>query len=318
MKNTVKLDEATKPKKEKPAPSSTVKKEKSETDSKKKGKNWSQKEENLLIDLVSDKKSIIESKATNRTFKNLNIKNQTWKDIEGLFNNNLGVNHRSLDQLKSKWDNLKTSAKKRNDALKRHLNTTGAPPDPKLHLTPKEEKILGVMSAALDPIKNEFDSDNSDESTRTQSLDAAANVIDLENLASTIPLESLPVPDTPRIVADTESGTSEPPPKRCAEMKTPGTSSTTKQPRSISKNLTVDLDQERLEYLQLQKQFLRQRQEAFLQTLRNIDTYAAAGMGYGGNTTQSFVDHPSLLRTAARSSALVDMVSESFAVMDDF
>ena len=42
----------------------------------KKGKNWSKSEEGILIDLIADKRDIIESKATNRTFKNLNLKNE--------------------------------------------------------------------------------------------------------------------------------------------------------------------------------------------------------------------------------------------------
>ena len=52
-----------------------------------------------------------------------------------------GTKFKTLDQLKAKWDNMKTTAKSRSDALKKHLNKTGASPDPNLVLTAEEKRV---------------------------------------------------------------------------------------------------------------------------------------------------------------------------------
>ena len=98
------------------------------------------------------------------TFRNLNIKNVTWKEIGDLFNSDIrniqaGTKFKTLDQIKAKWDNMKTTAKSRSDALKKRLNKTGASPDPKLVLTGEEEKVMDLMAGVKDPIKCEFDND---------------------------------------------------------------------------------------------------------------------------------------------------------------
>ena len=125
---------------------------------------WTKQEMSILLSLVQHRKTIIENKATNRTFRNLNIKNATWKEIGDLFNSDIrniqaGTKFKTLDQLKAKWDNMKTTAKSRSDALKKHLNKTGASPDPNLVLTAEEEKVMDLMASVKDPIKCEFDND---------------------------------------------------------------------------------------------------------------------------------------------------------------
>ena len=89
------------------------------------------------------------------TFRNLNIKNATWKEIGDLFNNDIrniqaGTKFKTLDQIKAKWDNMKTTAKSRSDALKKRLNKTGASPDPNLVLT-AEEKGYGSYGECKGP-----------------------------------------------------------------------------------------------------------------------------------------------------------------------
>ena len=46
----------------------------------KKSKNWSPEETSWLIDQIAKRRNIIESKATNRGFKELNMKNSAWLD----------------------------------------------------------------------------------------------------------------------------------------------------------------------------------------------------------------------------------------------
>ena len=70
-----------------------------------------------------------------------------------------GTKFKTVDQLKAKWDNMKTTAKSRSDALNKHLNKTGASPDPNLVLTAEEEKVMDLMAGVKDPIKCEFDND---------------------------------------------------------------------------------------------------------------------------------------------------------------
>jgi hypothetical protein len=255
----------------------------------------------------------------------LNLKNQTWKDISDLFNNNLGVNHRSLDQLKSKWDNLKTAAKKRNDALKRHLSKTGAAPDPTLNLTAKEERILAVMSGALEPIKNEFDSDNLSEyipkvemsGPRSPLSSIASHAESPVTAISVINLEADSSQETQRetqeeIQRDSEKQEGEDDDmkkvlgKRNAnEMKTPGASSAVKRPRTNSKTL----DQMRIEYLELQETLLKVRHSRFMQLMDTIEACAMAGCHERLDSSQ--------LQTTAEGCKLADMISESFGVMEE-
>ena len=53
------------------------------------GKKWSPEETRFLIDQVDKKRHIIESKATNRGFKELNLKNETWQEICLAHNNKI-------------------------------------------------------------------------------------------------------------------------------------------------------------------------------------------------------------------------------------
>ena len=284
----------------------TCKKEPSESDGnyKKKGKNWSKSEEGILIDLIADKRDIIESKATNRTFKNLNLKNQAWKEVFALYNNNLGVNHRSIEQLKSKWDNLKTSAKKRSDALKRHLNQTGAAPNPKLNLSPNEEKILGIMMGAFDPIKNEYDSDNAIEEKETKvemtgCVSPVATVIDLEE--DSRPEGQLEETD------DMETATR----KRDVDvMKTPGNSGTAASKRPKTQAQT--LNQLRMDYMELQKTLLLERHQRYMQLMDTLETCAR-------ETSRLREERPehSQLQDLETNTQLADLITQSFGVISE-
>jgi len=73
-------------------------------------KHFSEYEINSLIELVNEKKSIIESKKTD--FGTKDNKNKAWIKIAEAFNSDEKVKKRTFKQPKKKWENLKTRAKK--------------------------------------------------------------------------------------------------------------------------------------------------------------------------------------------------------------
>lgn len=159
-----------------------VKKEAKEK--KTKSKNWKPEETAWLVDAVSRKRDIIESKATNRGFRELNMKNTAWCEIEKAYNNKVNFTQRSIESIKAKWDNLKTECKKKADALKKHLNQTGAAPDSKLALSPQEERVMAVMNAVKNSLTNPFDDDAGNASISYSCGPApAGNENDSDNIA---------------------------------------------------------------------------------------------------------------------------------------
>ena len=48
------------------------------------------------------------------------------------------------------------------DNYRKHLTATGTCPNPKLIPTAQKEKILAIMAAVKEPLKNEFDDDDDD------------------------------------------------------------------------------------------------------------------------------------------------------------
>ncbi|XP_045473224.1 uncharacterized protein LOC123679785 [Harmonia axyridis] len=76
---------------------------------KKKKKFFSVEDQLLLLDLILKEKDIIENKITNKLTNE--EKDKTWQNICSSFNSST-YHPRSVDQLKTKFDNLKTKAKK--------------------------------------------------------------------------------------------------------------------------------------------------------------------------------------------------------------
>ncbi|KAG5864220.1 hypothetical protein JTB14_033986 [Gonioctena quinquepunctata] len=76
-----------------------------ELDRKKKSVSFSVEEQLRLLDLINKEKNIIENKTTNK-FTN-DEKDKAWQRVTAAFNA-LALHRRNMDQLKSKYDNLKT------------------------------------------------------------------------------------------------------------------------------------------------------------------------------------------------------------------
>ena len=79
------------------------------TDKRKRSSNWDSSEISLLRQLVQDNMSTLRSKLTNSVTNSR--KNSIWKDIAVQINS-LGLHHRTDKEVKTKWQNMQTSAKK--------------------------------------------------------------------------------------------------------------------------------------------------------------------------------------------------------------
>jgi hypothetical protein len=73
-------------------------------------KPFSDKETNLLLELVRDKRSIIESKKSG--FLDTDRKRKTWEILTDEFNSSSEVSQRTTSQLRKRWENCKRTAKK--------------------------------------------------------------------------------------------------------------------------------------------------------------------------------------------------------------
>jgi len=124
---------------------------------KSKQKQFSVDESVRLIDLISDPahKAIVLNKGRETAI--VNKKNAAWKTIHAAYNGE-GQRPRDLDQLKKKWENLVTQAKK-NGAEERtqRVVTGGGPAAPAMSAI--SQKVLGILGDQVMPLRNEFDSD---------------------------------------------------------------------------------------------------------------------------------------------------------------
>jgi len=89
----------------------------------KRAQNFSEAEKIMLINLVQEKKDVLENKRSDAvTSKN---KDKCWKIIERLFNSRSSSEYRSSEVLKSCWENLKKKTRKFFADEKMQLYKTG-------------------------------------------------------------------------------------------------------------------------------------------------------------------------------------------------
>lgn len=106
--------------------------------------NFSASEINKITVLVEENLQIIQSKLTNSITNKK--KQEVWAKITGQVNA-IGVAHRSVQDIKDKWKNLQTTAKKEFSRQKRSFAQTGGGPACK---KPKEttERIMRLFENA--------------------------------------------------------------------------------------------------------------------------------------------------------------------------
>ncbi|PSN36016.1 hypothetical protein C0J52_12139 [Blattella germanica] len=118
-------------------------------------KNFSSFERNLLVELVLERKHIVENKKTDGA--SVNEKRKCWEEISTLFNASRQTENRTTKQLKELYFVLKRNARKHNNEDKMgHFQTGGG------QFTPKSDsidlKIVGALKDQFQPDENHFDS----------------------------------------------------------------------------------------------------------------------------------------------------------------
>ncbi|KAF5281907.1 hypothetical protein FQR65_LT14433 [Abscondita terminalis] len=121
----------------------------------KKRKNFTHFEKNVLLDLISEKKTIIENKKTDGTTNEEKAK--AWKHVTESYNSSAQTGCRSIKQLKELYAILKRTARK-NLAADRaeHFKTGGGSMTPKT--TDLDEKVAGTVRDHFTPDQNAYDS----------------------------------------------------------------------------------------------------------------------------------------------------------------
>lgn len=82
-------------------------------------------EKDILVELVTKYKNIIECKETD--VSSLNAKLQAWIRLSTEYNCNQGVSPRDVKQLKKCWENMKRKAKEEDAREKKWVHKTGKP-----------------------------------------------------------------------------------------------------------------------------------------------------------------------------------------------
>lgn len=123
--------------------------------------NFTREEELLLVDEVRKRKHVIECKTSNKV--TIKEKEEAWKNVHQSFQSRTTTT-RTIEQLKSKYDNLKTKARKDVANNKTVFKKTGGgPPDnpPNNGLDPVTESIIDIINIkTVDGLSCAFDSDS--------------------------------------------------------------------------------------------------------------------------------------------------------------
>ncbi|KAL1492332.1 hypothetical protein ABEB36_010593 [Hypothenemus hampei] len=114
------------------------------SNNKKRGNNFTREEELVFLDEVFKYKNVIENKKTNNV--STSDKNEAWNKILIGFNSN-NLHPRTLDQIKSKYDNLKTKARKWVADKKIDLKGTGGGPGANVVSDPVIEAVLNIRKS---------------------------------------------------------------------------------------------------------------------------------------------------------------------------
>ena len=110
-------------------------------DKRKRSSNWDSSEITLLRQLVQENMSTLRSKLTNSVTNSRKI--SIWKNIAVQINS-LGLHYRTDKEVKTKWQNMQTSAKKQYADRKKYATQTGGGP-PAKNLSNETEKIVDMM-----------------------------------------------------------------------------------------------------------------------------------------------------------------------------
>ena len=112
-----------------------------DAEKKKRSSNWDSSEVSLLRQLVEKNIKVIREKQTNNLTNKM--KNDVWQSITSEINA-LGIHSRSLSEVKIKWQNMQSFAKKSYAEVQKHARQTGGGP-PVKPLDQESQNIVEMM-----------------------------------------------------------------------------------------------------------------------------------------------------------------------------
>ena len=118
--------------------------------------NFTLYEKQVLIDLVSKRKSVVENNKTDAISAEQKI--AAWSQLATEFNSTPKVHQRSAVNLRTGYDNLKRNSKKNAATEKVRVHKTGGGDSPS-RLSTVDEKVLALLGPRITPLTNPFDSD---------------------------------------------------------------------------------------------------------------------------------------------------------------
>ncbi|XP_063219423.1 myb/SANT-like DNA-binding domain-containing protein 3 [Bacillus rossius redtenbacheri] len=126
---------------------------------KQRNKNTSQQEKYILLDLVTEHFNIIENKKTDGVSQQQKMKQ--WQILADTFNCMSGEHHRTAENLKAVWENLKKHTRKTSaDQRVQVLTGTGGGPSKTVSKDPICERVQSLIKPTIDGAKNPFNSDS--------------------------------------------------------------------------------------------------------------------------------------------------------------
>jgi hypothetical protein len=158
---------------------------------------FKKEEVKFLAKLVSENKTMLESKTTSRDVKDIAKKARAWTELTTAFNAGCKfTGGRTVHELRKKWENLKTEAKKQASERKKEQIKTGGG---KAAEGPVDEVLVlveDVIQGAMGPVTSRFDSNS------RVSLKEEVKQEESEETLATLPKETVPVDEVNTPSAD--------------------------------------------------------------------------------------------------------------------
>ncbi|XP_050058125.1 uncharacterized protein LOC126553264 [Aphis gossypii] len=120
------------------------------------GKNFTEHEKEVLIDLILPYKAIIENVKTDAVWNNK--KNEAWSEIVVAYNANQTSGVRNIAQIKHLYDTQKRKARKEKSQYKVQHYKTGGGKNAST-LSDVTQKVIGLLGDRMDPLLNNVDCD---------------------------------------------------------------------------------------------------------------------------------------------------------------
>ncbi|KAL3216900.1 hypothetical protein MRX96_032774 [Rhipicephalus microplus] len=118
---------------------------------------FTREERELLVNLVTLHKAVIENKRTDALTKR--AKDSAWEKLMSEYNSQPGIRRVTVAQLRKLWDNEKSKWKKKQSEQKRNLYATGGGPSTCRPMSPSLALVGAAASHMGTRLQNPYDSD---------------------------------------------------------------------------------------------------------------------------------------------------------------